>query len=66
MDKTLIMMSDSSNKNDFVNTYPISIGLKSTQYDIVEINFFMNVRKCYMVSIIFLLYGKETKYVCSF
>ena len=37
--KTLTIVSDSSNKNDFVNTYPISIGLKSAQHDIVEIEY---------------------------
>ena len=37
--KTLTMITDSSNKNDFVNTYSISIGSKSAQNDIIEIEY---------------------------
>ena len=33
------MISDNSDKNDVVNTYPILVGLKSAQHDIVEIEY---------------------------
>jgi len=43
--KTLTFVSDTKTKNDIINTYPLSIGLKGASHDCVEEKFIMECKE---------------------